>query len=43
MKSELLFSLENVMYNTDGKVDDYMPIVKNWMAEHKDYVDGLTA
>jgi glycine betaine/proline transport system substrate-binding protein len=43
MKSELLFSLENVMYNTDGKVDDYMPIVKKWMAEHKDYVDGLTA
>jgi glycine betaine/proline transport system substrate-binding protein len=43
MPSKLLFSLENVMYNTDEKVDDYTPIVKKWVKEHQDYVDGLTA
>jgi glycine betaine/proline transport system substrate-binding protein len=43
MESDLLFSLENVMYNTDKKVDDYTPIVEKWVKEHQDYVDGLTA
>lgn len=43
MDSDLLFSLENKMYNTDKKVTDYSPIVKAWMDEHKDYVASLTS
>ena len=41
MDSELLYSLENAMFNAyDG--DDYGPVVAEWMAEHRDFVDGLT-
>ncbi|GAB2526038.1 glycine betaine ABC transporter substrate-binding protein [Paramicrobacterium agarici] len=42
MDSDLLFSLENVMYNTDEEIKDYTPIVEDWIAENQDYVDGLT-
>lgn len=42
MSSELLYSLENAMFNEyDG--DDYGPVVAAWIAEHRDYVDSLTA
>lgn len=41
MDSELLFSLENAMFNEyDG--DDYQPIVKDWIKDNQDYVDSLT-
>jgi len=43
LDSELLFSLENVMYNTDETVTDYTEIVRAWMDDNKDYVDGLTS
>lgn len=43
LSSELLFSLENVMYNTDETVTDYTDIVRAWMDENKDYTDGLTS
>jgi glycine betaine/proline transport system substrate-binding protein len=43
MKSDLLFSLENVMYNNDDDIKDYTPIVDKWIKENQDYVDGLTA
>lgn len=43
MKSDMLFSLENVMYNTDEKVDDYTPVVEKWITKHQDYVDSLTS
>lgn len=43
MESDVLFSLENVMYNTDEKNPDYEQIVTDWVAENKEYVDGLTA
>lgn len=43
LSSDLLFSLENVMYNTDETVTDYTEIVRTWMDENKDYVDSLTA
>ncbi|WP_022886318.1 glycine betaine ABC transporter substrate-binding protein [Glaciibacter superstes] len=43
MDSELLFSLENVMFNGDASSDDYMPIVEKWITENQDYVDGLTS
>ncbi len=42
MDSELLFSLENVMFNTGEEINDYSPIVKDWMAENQDWVDSLT-
>ncbi len=42
LPSDLLFSLENDMYNVDGTVDDYTPIVDAWIADNQEYVDGLT-
>lgn len=42
MDSDVLFSLENVMYNTDEEISDYTPIVEKWISENKDYVDSLT-
>ncbi|GAA1632241.1 glycine betaine ABC transporter substrate-binding protein [Leucobacter chromiireducens] len=42
MDSDLLHSLENVMFNEyDGS--DYEPIVKKWISENQEYVDSLTA
>lgn len=42
MSSDLLYSLENVMFNEyDG--DDYAPIVEQWISENQEYVDGLTS
>lgn len=42
MSSELLYSLENAMFNEyDG--DDYGPVVEQWISENQEYVDGLTA
>jgi len=43
MDSDVLFSLENVMYNTGEEITDYTEIVTTWMAENQDYVDALTA
>lgn len=41
MDSELLHSLENVMFNEyDGT--DYEPIVAEWIQNNQDYVDSLT-
>ena len=42
LPSTLLFSLETVMYNVDGSVTDYTPIVQKWIAKNQSYVDGLT-
>lgn len=41
MDSELLFSLENAMFNESG-TDDYGPVVEQWIADNRGYVDGLT-
>jgi len=43
MESDLLFSLEDVMYNHDGEVTDYTEIVKTWMAENQSWVEALTS
>lgn len=43
MDSEVLFSLENVMYNTGEDVTDYTDIVREWMTENQEWVDSLTA
>ncbi|MGO2112681.1 MAG: glycine betaine ABC transporter substrate-binding protein, partial [Pseudoclavibacter sp.] len=42
MSSDLLYSLENVMFNENDS-DDYGPIVEQWITDNQDYVDGLTA
>ena len=42
MDSELLFSLENAMFN-DSDSDDYGPVVEEWISENQDWVDSLTA
>ncbi|KZE89654.1 glycine betaine ABC transporter substrate-binding protein [Microbacterium sp. TNHR37B] len=42
MDSDMLFSLENVMYNTDEDITDYTDIVRQWMTENKEWVDSLT-
>lgn len=43
MDSDLLFSLENAMYNTGTDVTDYTDIVREWMTENQDWVDSLTS
>ena len=43
LPSDLLFSLENDMYNVDESIDDYTPIVDKWISNNQAYVDGLTA
>ena len=42
MDSDLLFSLENVMFREDHKQSEFPQIVKDWMADNQDYVDSLT-
>lgn len=42
MSSELLYSLENAMFN-EYEGDDYAPIVEQWISENQEYVDSLTA
>ncbi|WP_405217107.1 glycine betaine ABC transporter substrate-binding protein [Agrococcus sp. Ld7] len=43
MDSELLFSLENAMFNSDADASEYEDIVETWISENQDYVDSLTA
>lgn len=43
LDSELLYSLENAMYNSDAEASEYETIVADWMAENQDYVDSLTS
>lgn len=43
MDSELLFSLENVMFNSGAEASDYPEIVATWISENQEYVDSLTA
>ncbi|RAX48759.1 glycine/betaine ABC transporter substrate-binding protein [Arthrobacter sp. AQ5-05] len=42
MDDELLFSLENAMFNQD-ETQDYAPIVDKWISENQEWVDSLTA
>lgn len=43
MDSELLFSLENAMFNSDASQSDYPEVVATWISENQEYVDSLTA
>ncbi|WP_430646769.1 glycine betaine ABC transporter substrate-binding protein [Agromyces sp. GXS1127] len=42
MDSELLYSLENAMFN-ENDTDDYGPIVEQWIEDNQEYVDSLTS
>lgn len=42
MDSELLYSLENAMFN-ENDTDDYGPVVEQWIADNQEYVDSLTS
>jgi glycine betaine/proline transport system substrate-binding protein len=42
MESELLYSLENAMFNA-GDSDDYGPVVEQWISENQEWVDSLTS
>ncbi|GAA1762133.1 glycine betaine ABC transporter substrate-binding protein [Agromyces humatus] len=42
MDSDLLFSLENAMFN-ESDADDYGPVVEQWISENQEWVDSLTS
>lgn len=42
MDSELLYSLENAMFNS-GDSDDHGPAVEQWISENQEWVDSLTS
>lgn len=42
MDSDTLYSLEAAMFSSGEEVDDYGPIVQQWMSENPEYVAGLT-
>ena len=42
MKSDLLYSLENAMFNGKADPGQYDGIVEKWMDAHSAYVDSLT-
>jgi glycine betaine/proline transport system substrate-binding protein len=43
MDSDLLHSLENVMFNGEGAGDDdFSAVVAEWIADNREYVDSLT-
>jgi glycine betaine/proline transport system substrate-binding protein len=42
MTLEQLQSLEAVMFS-DDEIDDFGPVVSDWITENQDYIDGLTA
>jgi glycine betaine/proline transport system substrate-binding protein len=43
MDSDVLFSLENAMYNVEEPPSDYTDVVRQWMDENQEWVDALTA
>jgi glycine betaine/proline transport system substrate-binding protein len=43
MSSELLYELENVMFNVDEVPSDFTAVVEQWIADNQEYVDGLTS
>lgn len=42
MDSDLLYSLENAMFNENDS-DDYGPVVEQWIDENREWVDSLTS
>ena len=43
MDTELLAGLEDLMFNQNADATDWEPIVREWIADNQEYVDGLTA
>jgi glycine betaine/proline transport system substrate-binding protein len=43
LDSELLYSLENVMFNVDDVPRDFTDVVRQWMSDNQAYVDSLTS
>jgi glycine betaine/proline transport system substrate-binding protein len=43
LNSDLLYSLENELYNSGADVSDYDEIVADWVKGNQDYVDTLTS
>lgn len=43
LDSELLYSLENVMFNVEDVPRDFTDVVTQWMSENQEYVDSLTS
>lgn len=43
MDTDTLNSLENVLLNENKDEDKYEEIIREWISENQDYVDGLTA
>ncbi|WP_029149767.1 glycine betaine ABC transporter substrate-binding protein [Microbacterium indicum] len=43
MDTDLLADLEDLMFNQNADAEDWEPIVRDWVADNQDYVDGLTA
>lgn len=43
MTPELLYSLEDAMFNKNSDANQYEAIVAKWITENQEYVDGLTS
>jgi len=43
LSSDLLYPLENSLFNSGAKQSEYPAIVKKWMSKNKSYVAGLTS
>ncbi len=43
LSSDLLYSLENEMYNSGADASEYETIVADWIAANQEYVDTLTS
>ncbi|PRA06882.1 glycine/betaine ABC transporter substrate-binding protein [Arthrobacter sp. MYb211] len=42
MDLETLYDLENLLF-VENDTDDYQPLVKQWMEENREFVDGMTS
>ncbi|GAA0190238.1 glycine betaine ABC transporter substrate-binding protein [Glutamicibacter creatinolyticus] len=42
MSLDQLYDLENLLF-VENDTDDYAPLIKQWMEDNKDYVEGLTS
>jgi len=42
MSLDQLYDLENLLF-VENDTDNYAPLIKQWMEENKDYVEGLTS
>lgn len=42
MDLDKLYDLENLLF-VENDTDDYQPLVKQWMEDNKDYVEGMTS